>query len=478
MLSITIVSLTNYLKNFNRTFDMIDLDMLNTYNDNKYIIYIYYGIYVSILFILVKMYMKYYYKLESQKYKIITIEDSNTYQAIIKEYIDNNLDIFDISKTSIKIYYKNGNVFETYLGKIYFKDNTFKSTGYIEFQQCVKNVKVIDNNKNVNTTEYEYVLIKIYINSKKLFKNKSYITHMKKCNAKKRQATLYVNITYYKFLKSTHISNQVFYATKTILNAENKILYDTYFSQYKYIIDMFLNPSNECKNILCYGKPGVGKSRLAYLCSRFLGCHIYSIDLSLYINNKSQLLKMFNGSAFTYNQMPFTNLFDIDKKCIILLEEIDYAIEKIVENTLHLKKQKENAIMHKESVVVKTTNKSDNSSDIQEDALELSDLLELFQGPIPMPNRYIIANTNNIEKIDNYIPALLRPGRLTKIEFKYITWDILNEITMYYYDRTLTCSPMNIEISTSLIIEDIKKYKNLNKSFEEFEQHLIHLLNT
>lgn len=111
----------------------------------------------------------------------------------------------------------------------------------------------------------------------------------------------------------------------------------------------------------------------------------------------------------------------------------------------------------------------DNKSNI----LRLSDMLELFQGPVPIKNRIIIATTNNFEKIKDALPALFRSGRMSPIHFDHLDWVSLNELCQYYFQRTLTCEPRVINIPTSQIIELAIKHVLAKKTFEEFESELI-----
>lgn len=114
----------------------------------------------------------------------------------------------------------------------------------------------------------------------------------------------------------------------------------------------------------------------------------------------------------------------------------------------------------------------DNKSNI----LRLSDLLELFQSPIPVKNRIIIATTNNFQRIKKAMPALFRAGRMTPIHFDNLNWDSLNELCMYYFQRAITTEPRCINIPTSQIIELAIKHVLTKKTFEEFEKELLSLL--
>ncbi len=103
-------------------------------------------------------------------------------------------------------------------------------------------------------------------------------------------------------------------------------------------------------------------------------------------------------------------------------------------------------------------------------------MLELFQGPVPIKNRIIIATTNNFEKIRTALPALFRAGRMTPVHFDYLDWNSLNELCMYYFQTILTIEPRPITIPTSQIIELAIKYVLTKKSFAEFQCELVDLL--
>lgn len=114
----------------------------------------------------------------------------------------------------------------------------------------------------------------------------------------------------------------------------------------------------------------------------------------------------------------------------------------------------------------------DNRSNI----LRLSDMLELFQGPVPVKNRIIIATTNNFSLIQKSMPTLFRSGRMTPIHFDYLDWKSLNDLCMYYFQREMSCEPRKISIPTSQIIELAIKYVLTHKPFEEFQKELLTLI--
>lgn len=110
----------------------------------------------------------------------------------------------------------------------------------------------------------------------------------------------------------------------------------------------------------------------------------------------------------------------------------------------------------------------DNKSNI----LRLSDLLELFQGPVPIESRIIIATTNNFAKIQKALPALFRSGRMTSVEFKYLDWITLNKLTVYYFNKVMTLPIFEIVIPTSQIVEMSIKTLLSKQPFIDFEIEL------
>jgi hypothetical protein len=109
--------------------------------------------------------------------------------------------------------------------------------------------------------------------------------------------------------------------------------------------------------------------------------------------------------------------------------------------------------------------------------LRLSDLLELFNGTVNIKDRIIIATTNNFEHIKKVFPALVRPGRLSPIEFKCLDWKTLNELTQYYFNSKMTLSEFEIIIPTSQITELAKKYVLSKLKFDDFQNELFLLNN-
>lgn len=69
------------------------------------------------------------------------------------------------------------------------------------------------------------------------------------------------------------------------------------------------------------------------------------------------------------------------------------------------------------------------------DSITVKDLLEIFQGVVPLHGAIIIATTNELDKIKEICPALVREGRLTPVKFDYATNKIVNEMCLHFYEK-------------------------------------------
>jgi hypothetical protein len=225
------------------------------------------------------------------------------------------------------------------------------------------------------------------------------------------------------------------------------------------------------------------------------------VDLSLYLDKKRELYNLFYGQTFQLpNDERQANLPD---NCIIVLEEFDNTIRKLLDlERIHELKQNlitadfknkqetmlneglvesDNPSRPKEKISVnKISHEIDqaihsNTIAVKNDTLRIFDLLELFQGVVSPPNRLIIATTNHYEEIHASLPSLFRPGRLSQLEFRYLSWPLLNELSMYYFNKQMTINELKITIPTSQVIELALKYK-LNDDHIGFQDELYRLL--
>ncbi len=452
----------------------------------------------------------------------------------------------DFFKTNVdkKFLYNNGQIIVLFKQQVNFKDPIHKVTGFIqtEYDDKYKMILNIKNNKNKECYVHQI---------------EKYIKHQTKHGDK-------IDLYYYKILSNNIIKHNFYSSLVDQWIKDVDILQREYFSPHKdYLFSIMKSKiensgvnsiNNSWNNLILHGNPGLGKSSLVYRISMMLKMSILSVDLSLYLNKKKELYSMFHGQDFS---LPST-----DKKenainnSIIVLEEFDYALDKLLDienifkykdilkkNYLEAKNEeiknkakllqakileveqkiekeetpqkkietdnydeyieklmledgidtKNNKIFEKARLDILEKREHDNEihsinlelnniiksmdDDNKSDILRLSDLLELFQGPVPIKGRIIVATTNNFDRIKKELPALFRAGRMSVISFDYLDWKSLNELTRYYFNKDMEVDEFKVCIPTSEIIELAVKYILTKKSFEEFQQELRKICN-
>jgi hypothetical protein len=214
-------------------------------------------------------------------------------------------------------------------------------------------------------------------------------------------------------------------------------------------------------NMIFYGPPGTGKSSLAYRLAMATNRNIVLIDICNFINKKQELFDTFHKPM---GKKPCES--------IILLEEFDIAVSFL------LQKEGEKSVPYvcKDE---KEETKKDFTLDVADKKLQIADLLELLQGPVPIDGSIVLATTNKLAEMKAICPALFRAGRLTPIEIGNISWFHLQEMTQYYFGKSLQLEPVNISIPTSEIIELANACKLFEEGgFDTFSVKLAELLHT
>jgi hypothetical protein len=393
--------------------------------------------------------------------------------------------------------------YRVYSDPLYFVDHVHGVEGYI-----ITDFQVTTDHKNNITQNYAMQLhIKKNIESKLC-----YITQLEQYVARQIKMGNVINLYYYKIMPRGLLINCYYNEPITQWQTDIKYLTDSYFCEHKQFLFSIMqskidgNPmeSTGWNNLILHGEPGTGKSSLVYRLATLMKRSIVSVDLSLYLGKKRELYNLFYGQSF---QLPSDEKkVTIAANAIIVLEEFDNTIRKLLSlEKIHVLKQelintdfknKQDILLQKDMVDVdiesgatrskekisvnKVSHELDqaihaNTLAIQNDTLRIHDLLELFQGTVTPQSRLIIATTNHYDEIKQSLPALFRPGRLTGIEFKYLSWDLLNEVSQYYFQQPITIDPRVITIPTSQIIELALKYR-INNDQSGFQTELERLI--
>lgn len=138
--------------------------------------------------------------------------------------------------------------------------------------------------------------------------------------------------------------------------------------------------------------------------------------------------------------------------------------------------------MKKKIIIIKKKKKNNHNNylpslEVNHEEIQLHDLLEIFQGPVPIPGLIVFAMTNKYKEILEMCPALFRPGRLTPYYIGNINHNTLQEMTKFYFNKELTFTyPADSAIPTSKLTELVLSSKAKPKSYEFFSSKIKELL--
>jgi hypothetical protein len=252
--------------------------------------------------------------------------------------------------------------------------------------------------------------------------------------------------------------------------------------------------------LLLHGPPGTGKSSFAYRIAMTLNRHIISLDIRA-IKKKSKIFQTIRSPVID----SYAGAQLLPSNVVYIFDEFDITV-----TDLYNKDKNRSANINKWYKSIKTSsnkidvnnsdksnksNKSDNNNDdqdnwddddnnqinnlqypqypsfIDDEDITLSDLLELFQGPVPLDGAIIIATTNKYEEIKEMCPALFRPGRLTPVYFGYPDSTAINQISNYYFKRNINIKhEYTLNIPYSQVMQYIMDAKLDDKNgFDYFE---------
>lgn len=226
-----------------------------------------------------------------------------------------------------------------------------------------------------------------------------------------------------------------------------------------------------CCNLLLYGPPGTGKSTFAYRVAMALGRHLISVDLTQLLCRPSTI----------YQILQNPEIRSTTEKCsqvVFVFEEFDITIDYMLEQEEKQKTKKHRPKKHEEKK--KDDSDSDDEQNDPQDRrrFQLRDLLELFQGPVPMHGGIIIATTNHYDRIRKVLPALFRPGRLTPVKFDYLDFTGIQELSQFYFARPVRLNVARPNIPTSQLVEIAVQCRlDPNRGFNSFQLQLDELIN-
>lgn len=196
-------------------------------------------------------------------------------------------------------------------------------------------------------------------------------------------------------------------------------VYDTNIrKKVEFALNTFKNASVDTRQlkIMLHGPPGTGKTTLITSIAKETNGTLIMTKISKFKTIETLRNFIFCENYDAYNAI--NNKFCIIKPTtkIVVFEDIDADIGKIIQkrdNIEESKKTEESSAIEKVAEALESKKTGDSTALDKKEGINLSDLLNLFDGILQMKNVIIIFTTNCIDNID---PAFYRPGRVNICE--------------------------------------------------------------
>ena len=218
--------------------------------------------------------------------------------------------------------------------------------------------------------------------------------------------------------------------------------------------------------ILLYGPPGTGKTSLVRYIADYLERSLYSMSLSTVA--KGDMMEMLSDASHNNG--------------VVAIEDFDISGAANKRSSIDIDDDSPSDVVHSHSSAPAIgsnrphssapaigSNRSTYATPAASGnalAADLYDMLNSFQGLIPLDGVVTVLTTNHIEKID---PALLRSGRIDlKLEIKALKFDQIVEFYKTYYNTDSFPSDTRLETAEVKGCDLFDAFNNNRQSPEDF----------
>ena len=422
----------------------------------------------------------YYFRSKYDKYfGLFEINISCSYTFDIRWSIDPDSITKTILYESVISFTKNLNSEEKYNDILMINDKNYSNT-YLYH----KNKKMIIVPNIEFTLKYPYDHIKIKITRYENVEHKKLYENIKIRSKKNDDIIKFIEDCYNEYIEKkyendknnkqnvlTHRYKENFFGFD-IYPFRTKKSFDTIFFPLK---DQVISNLEKFKNntfysekltFLLHGPPGTGKTSLIEVIAKYTERSIIYCKLSK-IKNLNDALQVFYGEKIPVHDCKNNYALDIKlSERILVLEDIDAECKEVHKRNNNNNNNNNNTLDLLTDIISDTiSSDSKKDKDDKTDKINLSDILQLFDGLIKGYDLITIITTNNIDILDE---ALIRPGRITMIIN-------MNKMSKIYALKMIKSFFPNSDISDIIINDndytgaELENIYQCNSNFDKFK---------
>lgn len=248
----------------------------------------------------------------------------------------------------------------------------------------------------------------------------------------------------------------------------------------KHALDAYKKESPETRKlkIMLYGPPGTGKTTLITSIAKETDGVLIMTKISKFRTIDELRKFMFKTSYDSADSDKSRFCIVQPNTKIIVFEDVDADIGEIIKIRSDIdttKKQKTDNLEKVVDALKAVSDKTDGTEKItKKDEINLSDLLNLFDGILQLQNIIVVFTTNCLDKID---PAFYRPGRMDICErmgaLKH--GEVMNYIKRIYgkdYSKDFAKGFAENSLDDKIKISELSSMTYATDSFKEFKQAL------